>query len=112
MIDVDPCLFISDKVICLVYVDDTLLHAHSREDIDAAVEQLTTEHRMTLEVEDSVAGFLGVHVERDPTSGEITLTQTGLIDRIVEALQIQDLPPVDTPATECLGKDPYGDPPN
>jgi Reverse transcriptase (RNA-dependent DNA polymerase) len=25
-IDVDPCLFISDKVICLVYVDDTLLY--------------------------------------------------------------------------------------
>ena len=27
MIDVDPCLFISDKVICLVYVDDALLFA-------------------------------------------------------------------------------------
>ena len=25
-VDVDPCLFISDKVICLVYVDDTLPH--------------------------------------------------------------------------------------
>ena len=25
--DIDPCLFISDKVICLVYVDDILLFA-------------------------------------------------------------------------------------
>ena len=68
---------------------------------------------MTLEVEDSVAGFLGVHIDRND-NGEIVLTQKGLIDKIIEALQIEDLPPVSTstPATECLGKDPLGDPPN
>jgi Reverse transcriptase (RNA-dependent DNA polymerase) len=32
MIDVDPCLFILDKVICLVYVDDTLLYARDMKD--------------------------------------------------------------------------------
>mmetsp|Transcript_907 Transcript_907/g.1791 ORF Transcript_907/g.1791 Transcript_907/m.1791 type:complete len:157 (+) Transcript_907:643-1113(+) len=29
MVKVDPCLFISDKVICLVYVDDTLFFSPS-----------------------------------------------------------------------------------
>ena len=32
--------------------------------------------------------------------------------RIIEALQIEDLPAVATPATGVLGKDPDGDPPN
>lgn len=110
MTDVDPCLFMSDKVICLVYVDDTLLYARNMEDINEVIEKLRNNHQMTLEVEDSVAGFLGVHIDRNEETGEITLTQTGLIDKIIEALQIDDLPAVDTPATECLGKDPLGDP--
>ena len=111
MIDVDPCLFISNTVICLVYVDDTLLYARTRKDIDNVINTLREQHHMTLEVEDSVAGFLGVHIERDQ-NGTITLTQKGLIDRIIEALHIENLPGVDTPATECLGKDPLGDAPN
>ena len=110
MIDVDPCLFISDKVICLVYVDDTLLYARNMKDIDDVIERLTKEHRMTLEVEDDVAGFLGVHINKNRETGEVTLTQRGLIDRIIEAMHIEDLPAVATPATECLGKDPLGDP--
>ncbi|KAG7357653.1 reverse transcriptase RNA-dependent DNA polymerase [Nitzschia inconspicua] len=32
--DADPCLFVSDKCICLVYVDDTLLYARSQKDLN------------------------------------------------------------------------------
>jgi Reverse transcriptase (RNA-dependent DNA polymerase) len=110
MIDVDPCLFILDKVICLVYVDDTLLYARDMKDIDDVIRKLADEHKMTLEVEDDVTRFLGVHIDRNKETGEVTLTQKGLIDRILEALQVEDLPPVDTPAIECLVKDPLGDP--
>jgi hypothetical protein len=96
MIDVDPCLFILGKVICLVYVDDTSLYARNMRDIDDVIRRLSTdEHKMTLEVEDNVAGFLGVHIDRNKETGEATLTQKGLdvIDRILEALQVEDLPP-------------------
>jgi hypothetical protein len=79
--DVDPCLFISDKVICLVFVDDTLLYSPKAEYIDEVLQQLK-DHDMDLEVEDDVAGFLGVHIERNEAKGEITLTQKGLIQRI------------------------------
>jgi hypothetical protein len=41
---------------------------------------------MTLEVKDDVTGFLGVHIDRNKETGEVTLTQKGLIDRILEAL--------------------------
>ena len=34
MINVDPCLFISKTVICVVYVDDFLFWSCSQSDID------------------------------------------------------------------------------
>jgi hypothetical protein len=112
VIDIDPCLFISDKVICLVYIDDTMLHAQNRNNIDEAIRQLTEERNMALEVEDDVAGFLGVKIKKDHETGEVTLKQKGLNLPVLEALKLQDLPPVYTPATETLGKDDNGEPPH
>ena len=109
--DVDPCLFTSKKVICLVYVDDTLLCAKDMKDIDEVIRQLTKERKMALEVEDDVAGFLGVDIKRNPDTGVITLKQDGLKKRIIEALQLDDLPAVYTPADRVLGKDTDGEPP-
>jgi Reverse transcriptase (RNA-dependent DNA polymerase) len=37
---IDPCLFISQHVICLVYVDDTLFYSPKEEYIQAVIEQL------------------------------------------------------------------------
>jgi hypothetical protein len=104
----DPCLFVNDKVICLVYVDDTLFLAKEMSDIDDHIEDL--EKTMVLEVEDDVTGFLGVHIDRRD-DGTINLTQTGLIKRIITALNIVDVPAKRTPAeVGCLGKDLDGDP--
>ncbi|CAB9526109.1 expressed unknown protein [Seminavis robusta] len=109
--EVDPCLFISDKVICLVYVDDTLLYARNQDDIDEVLAKLRA-RGMVLEEEDDVAGFLGVQIKPNAETGEITLTQSGLAARIIDALGCKDMPGVDTPATETLGKDEFGDPAN
>ena len=65
---------------------------------------------MTLEEEDELAGFLGIHNER--TSDHVKLTQKGLTQRMVEALQIEDLPSVSTPVDKVTGEDPEGDPPD
>ena len=106
---VDPCLFISDKVICLTYVDDCIMVAEKTEHIDETL-QKTRELKMEMTEEDDVAGFLGVHIEH--TKDHVKLTQKGLTQRIIEALQAQDLPAVSTPADRVLGKDLDGDPPN
>ena len=105
--DIDPCLFINDKVICLVYVDDCLFFAKDMSDIDEVLKILR--ESLSLEEEDNVAGFLGVHIERK--DGHIKLTQKGLTKRIIEALHAEDLPIKATPANEVLGKDTDGDPP-
>ncbi len=60
--DIDPCLFISNKVICLVYIDDTLFYSPKPEYINKVVNKLQ-EDGMDLETKDDIAGFLGVHIE-------------------------------------------------
>jgi hypothetical protein len=65
---------------------------------------------MELEVEDDVAGFLGVHIDCQK-DGSIHLTQTGLIDRMIKALNIGDLPAKQTPAKDgYLEANKLGDP--
>ena len=108
---VDPCLFMSDKVIVLVYVDDTLFYSPRKEWIDEVIKKIEKQD-LELEIEDSVVGFLGVHIERNEKDGTIKLTQKGLIKRIIDALQIQHLPRKLTPATkEPLVADKEGMPP-
>lgn len=108
--DVDPCLFISDKCICLVYVDDTLFFSPDPKYIEEAIEKLRA-RGMELEPEDSVAGFLGVHIDRDERNGTIKLTQKGLIKRIIEALGVTK--GIHTPTTtDALPIDAEGDPPD
>jgi hypothetical protein len=108
--EIDPCLFVSDKVICLVYVDDTLFFSPEEKYIDEAIARIKNSG-LELEIEEDVAGFLGVHIERKNDS--IKLTQKGLALRVIEALNIEHLSPSKTPATsEPLVKDENGDPPN
>ena len=81
----DPCLFIGAKVICIVYVDDLLFWSPKEEFIDDLGEKLRAEE-IELEEEGDAAGFLGVQLRRDETTGHIHMTQEGLTKRIIEAL--------------------------
>lgn len=112
-VDVDPCLFISDKVICVLYVDDTLFWSPKSEWIDEVIEKLRNQEKVELEDEESVAGFLGVHIERNEADQTIKLSQSGLTKRIIEALNIERMPACKTPAAgKPLVKDENGDPPD
>jgi hypothetical protein len=59
----DACLFVSDRVICIVYVDDTLFFSPGQEYIDEMIVKLEVSG-LSMEAEDDVAGFLGVLIER------------------------------------------------
>ena len=109
--NVDACLFISDKVILVVYVDDTLLFAPKPEYIDEIISKMDNAG-IELEVEEQdVAGFLGISIKR--SGNTIKLSQEGLIKRVVDTLRIGHLPRQYTPASAVpLVKDPDGDPPN
>ena len=74
--DVDPCLYVSDNVICITYVDDCIMISTSVKHINEVVRRLREERGMDLEEEDDVAGFLGIHIKHD--KDHVKLTQKGL----------------------------------
>jgi len=105
--EVNPCLVISEKVICLVYVDDTLFFSPNLSDIDRVLKKLKG-LKIELNIEDDVAGFLGVLIKK-LDEGSIELTHTGLIKRVLEAMGIEGANPKLTPAeTEALPSDKTG----
>ncbi len=69
---------------------------------------------MDLEEEDDAAGFLGIKSNKDRKTGQMIMTQEGLIDRIIEALglDVDNSKPRNTPCLKTpLTKDLKGDPP-
>ena len=82
-----------------MYVDDLLFWSPKEEFINELAEQLRAEE-IELEEEGDAAGFLGVQLRRDETTGYIYMTQEGLAKRIVEALgfDVNVTKPKGTPA--------------
>jgi hypothetical protein len=83
----DPCIFISDKAIALVYVDDTLCFSPKQEHIADILLKLKA-NGLDLNIEEDTADFFGVHVGKNP-NGSIELTQIGLTDRIISTLGLE-----------------------
>jgi hypothetical protein len=107
--DADPCLFISPTVICLIYVDDALFVYKSPEEVNILTTKMK-EIGLLFEEESDVAGYLGVLIDRDPDNDTITLRQSGLAQRIVEALHLDDdTTSVRTPADSFLPLDEDGE---
>ena len=107
----DPCLFFGSNLVVIVYVDDLLIYSRSDTAIDDLITKLK-EDNIWIRKEDSTAGFLGVDMKEGP-DGSLTLTQTGLIDRIISALGLHSSYSTkkDTPAeTAPLPKDANGEP--
>ena len=90
----EPCLFYSKDVIVLTYIDDCIYLARSGKKIDDVIESMRnpTEEdgskKFLLNIEDDYAGFLGISINK--TESGIELLQTGLIDRILQALSLDN----------------------
>ena len=67
----DPCLFLGEKVTCILYVDVILFWTRNKDNIHN-LEMYFQELGVDLEQEDDIVGFLGVTLERE--------RKTGLID--------------------------------
>jgi hypothetical protein len=68
-------------------VDDTLFFSPKQEYIDEILLKLKAKC-LDLNIKEDVAGFLGVHVGKNP-NGSIELTQACLMDRIIGALGLE-----------------------
>ena len=85
----DPCLFIRPDVMCIVYVNNLIFWSRDVTNIDRVAMELC-KLGVALEQEDDAAGFLGVKFDRDSETGMLEMKQTGLIERVVEALGLDD----------------------
>jgi hypothetical protein len=81
----DPCLFIGPDIVVIVYVDDLLLYARDDSTIDSLISKLKKDD-IWIRKEESTEGYLGVDISDCKSDGSFTLTQTGLIKRVISAL--------------------------
>jgi hypothetical protein len=79
----DPCLFMNTNMIVIVYVDDLLIFAKTDALIDSFISSMQREE-ICLRKEGTAEGYLGVDIST--VDGRIHLTQSGLSERIVNAL--------------------------
>ena len=109
----DPCLFATESVICLCYVDDCIFYSQSENDFWEIIGDLRSPKKadhltMKLEQESDIAGFLGIDI-RKYEDGTMELVQSGLIKRILKVMKMEDSAAKPTPAAlKPLGKDEDG----
>jgi hypothetical protein len=106
----DACFLYRGDMLLVQYVDDIGAAAAKQETIDVFVDELKR-RGFELTCEGTFSAFLGIQFDKDPTSGAITMTQKGLIKKIIEITGMQDSNPNWLPAPmEALGIDPDGEP--
>ena len=106
----DPCLLYTSSMLIVVYVDDLGIAYSNPDDLDKLFKALEARN-LSFTREGTFTDFLGIKFERDAKTGTLTLTQKGLINKILEAAQMTDCKPNWTPTTlSALGTDPDGPP--
>ena len=83
--NINPCLFIQQDCIFIVYIDDCLMFTCDNSIIDDLCKCLST--KFLLKDEGTIEGFLGIqimHMTKPDGLITITMMQPGLIDQILE----------------------------
>lgn len=115
----DRCLFMSKNVIVLTYVDDCIFFSKKESHIMQLIDDLRNPKNkqhipFSLNVESNYEGFLGIDINPSKhVEGALELLQTGLIDRILAALNLDhaNVSEREEPAVAIsLGKDENGPP--
>ena len=99
MSKVDPYLFMSKTVICVVYVDDCIFWARSQYDIYSVMKSFKEDgpsYNWEHSKGESVSDFLGIDI-KTLDNGETQFFQTGLIRKVLEATGMEDCNGLPTP---------------
>ena len=104
---VDPCLFMSNTVNCVVYVDDCIFWARSQSEIDNVMKYFKEDgpsYNWEHSKGESVSEFLGSDI-KTLDGGGFQFCQTGLIRKVLEATGMDHCNGLPTPTKveETLG---------
>ena len=103
---VDPCVFIREDVIALVYVYDCLIFLRDKDKINQLIDKIKNKEKLDLTDESDVKKYLGVEIERNKEDKSITFKQTFLFQKSIELAGLSDSNQVDIPALKPpLSKD-------
>ena len=83
----DECLFFQGKVMYALYIDDSILGAPTRQELDKAI-QAIKDAKLQITLEGDLADFLGVKIKRKNPKENI-FTQPHLIDDILNDLGLK-----------------------
>ena len=86
----DYCLFVGEKVTCIVYVDGLIFWARNEDNIHN-LEIYLLESGVDLNQEDDDSGFFGVTLGQESKTGSIEMKETGLIQHVVEAVVLDNV---------------------
>ena len=107
-----PCLFLLPKMFLILYCDDLGIAAKDESDVDNLIQFLRAKG-FELTKEGTFSDFLGIKREIDSAANIITLTQHGLIKKILKEADMTTCNGNWTPAsTTTLAMDEDGDPMN
>jgi hypothetical protein len=107
--EADPRLFLRQECILVVYTDDCIIFAKEDSTIDALIANLSKTY--LLEDQGSVQDYLGIRISKDPVTKYIHMTQTGLIESVLQDLNLlNDSKMKDTPSLGILYPDRDGVP--
>ncbi len=112
--EIDPCLYFGHGMAVLTYVDDCIFFGKDKDKIDEIIKKLKTRFDLTVEDakstgDEDVFAYLGVEIKYNSQNGEMTLLQTGLIDKVLQTTGMTECNAKQTPANlQPLGSDPNG----
>lgn len=110
----DKCLFIRSDMIIVTYIDDCVHWYKDQEVMDAFVKSLRDDgdsYNWEHTVEGAVSAFLGIDIQHHAKQNQYKLTQTGLVDKILDTTNLRDCNGKSTPCSpdgKTLGSDKDG----
>ena len=108
----DPCfLFRPPTIMIVLYVDDLGIAFSNKKDLEKLLQEDLTDLGLEFTREGTFTDFLGIKFVKDEVNNTVTLTQKGLIKKLITATGMQDCNPNYTPAVQLsLGTDHDGEP--
>ena len=105
----DPCLLLKPDIIIVLYVDDAGIAFKNESTLNDLLQRLK-DNGFDLTKEGSFSEYLGIQYDEDDELGTITMTQQGLIKKIIAAVGMDSCNPNRTPTPkDALSKDPEGE---
>ena len=106
----DPCLFLKPNMVAFTYVDDCGIAALTMKEINGFVDWLR-KRGFELTKEGDFSAYLGINFHHDPKMQTVTMTQPGLIKKILATTGLEECNPNRAPSAQAgLGTDPNGPP--